>query len=168
MDSIELYRQLLGVTTPWSVERVEMDVPHLRVDVYLEHASGARFMCPECGVELSVYDHTDERTWRHLDSCHFQTLLHARPPRVQCPAHGVRQARLPWAEPNSRFTLLFERLAIDVLTETDVSGAARLLRLSWDEAWHLMDRAVARGLAQRPVTVPAHLGVDEKAAGRGQ
>src|SRR5213594_437318 len=83
MDSIELYRQLLGVTTPWSVERVEMDVPHLRVDVYLEHASGARFMCPECGVELSVYDHTDERTWRHLDSCHFQTLLHARPPRVQ-------------------------------------------------------------------------------------
>jgi hypothetical protein len=26
MDSIELYRQLLGVTTPWTVERVEMDV----------------------------------------------------------------------------------------------------------------------------------------------
>jgi hypothetical protein len=35
MDSIELYRQLLGVTTPWAVECVEMEVPHLRVDVYL-------------------------------------------------------------------------------------------------------------------------------------
>jgi len=54
-----------------------------------------------------------------------------------------------------------------VLTETDVSGAARLLRLSWDEAWLLMDHAVARGLAARPVTVPTHVGVDEKAAGRG-
>jgi len=86
---------------------------------------------------------------------------------VDCPDHGVRQARLPWAEPNTRFTVLFERLAIDVLTETDVSGAARLLRLSWDEAWLLMDHAVARGLAARPLAVPTHVGVDEKAAGRG-
>ncbi len=126
MDSIELYRQLLGVTTPWTVERVEMDVPRLRVDVYLGHANGARFTCPECDVELSVYDHADERTWRHLDSCHFQTLLHARPPRVQCPAHGVRQARLPWAEPGGRFTNLFEALAIDVLLATDVKNAATI------------------------------------------
>ena len=31
-----------------------------------------------------------------------------------------------------------------------------------------MDRAVARGLTARPLTAPAHVGVDEKAAGRGQ
>jgi transposase len=36
------------------------------------------------------------------------------------------------------------------------------------EAWHLMDRAVARGLARKPRVVPARIGVDEKAAGRGQ
>ena len=35
MDSTELYRQLLGVTTPWTVQRVDMDVAHLRVDVHL-------------------------------------------------------------------------------------------------------------------------------------
>jgi len=28
---------------------------------------------------------------------------------------GVDQVALPWAEPNSRFTAVFERLAIDVL-----------------------------------------------------
>jgi transposase len=33
---------------------------------------------------------------------------------VKCPDHGVRQARLPWAEPGRRFTLLFEALSIDV------------------------------------------------------
>jgi len=38
--------------------------------------------------------------------------------------------------------VLFERLAIDALIETGVSGAARLLRLNWDEAWLLMDHAV--------------------------
>jgi len=96
------------------------------------------------------------------------TFLHASPPRVACPEHGVRQARLPWAEPHSRFTMLFERLAIDVLAACDVASAAGLLRISWDEAWHLMDRAVARGLAARPLAAPAHVGVDEKAAGKGQ
>jgi hypothetical protein len=45
----------------------------------------------------------------------------------------VAKVRLAWAEPMSRFTALFERLATDVLTECDVLGAARLLRLSWDE-----------------------------------
>ncbi|MQA93011.1 MAG: ISL3 family transposase, partial [Gemmatimonas sp.] len=118
--------------------------------------------------ELSVYDHADERAWRHLDSCAFLTYLHACLPRVDCPEHGVRQVRLPWAEPHARFTTLFERLAIDVLTACDVAAAAGLLRVSWDEAWHLMDRAAARGLAAKPLATPAHVGVDEKAAGKGQ
>src|ERR1035438_235738 len=74
-----------------------------------------------------TYDHVEERAWRHLDSCGFSTHLHARPPRVECPEHGVRQVTLPWAEPMSRFTILFERLAIDVLKECDLEGAARLL-----------------------------------------
>ena len=35
------------------------------------------------------------------------------------------KVRLPWAEGRSRFPALFERLAIDVLRECDVSGPAR-------------------------------------------
>lgn len=47
-----------------------------------------------------------------------------------------------------------------------MAATAGLLRLSWDEAWHLMDRAVVRGLAIKPLAAPVHVGVDEKAAGR--
>ena len=119
-------------------------------------------------VELPTYDLTDEREWRHLDTCQFQTFLHARPPRVSCLEHGVLRVRLPWAEPMSRFTSLFERLAVDMLSSCDVTNASWLLHTSWDETWHLMERAVARGQARKPVGVPPHLGVDEKAAGRGQ
>jgi transposase len=68
----------------------------------------------------------------------------------------------------ARFTVLFERLAIDVLKECDVEGACRVLRLSWDEGWGIAERAVARGLLRRGVVAPSHMGVDEKAAGRGQ
>ena len=135
--------------------------------MWVGHPRGTRFGCPECDLALPTYDHTDEREWRHLDTCQFFTYVHARPPRVDCPAHGVHQVRLPWAEPMSRFTTLFERLAIDVLKECDVLGACRLLRCSWDEGWHLMQRAVTRGLLRRPTPAPAIIGVDEKSAGRG-
>ena len=92
MESKELYRCLLGVNEPWTVERVELDMERQRVDVHVGHAKGTRFACPECGRELAVYDHAGERTWRHLDSCQFLTYLHASPPQVSCPEHGVRQA----------------------------------------------------------------------------
>jgi transposase len=164
----DLYQALLGLTSPWTVSRVELDVAKQRVDVWAEHPRGERFACPECGTTLAIYDHAEERSWRHLDSCQFMTFLHARPPRVECPTHGVRQARLAWAEPHSRFTLLFERLAVEVLLAAGVTGATRVLRVSWDEAWHLMQRAVKRGLAAKGARVVKRIGVDEKAAGAGQ
>ena len=167
MESKELYRHLLGLVEPWTVERVELDMAKMHVEVYAAHASGARFACPECGTELAVYDHLAERVWRHLDSCQFLTFLHARPPRVSCPQHGVRQVRLPWADAGSRFTHLFEVLAIDVLLAANVKRAAEILRISWDEAWHLMERAVLRGRAAKGSALPRHLGVDEKAIAKG-
>lgn len=168
MRDVELYRDLLGLEPPWVVGQVELRVEDGRVDVWAQHASGRPWPCPECGRELGLHDHSEERAWRHLDSCQFMTFVHARPPRVRCPDHGVRQVKLPWAEPHSRFTALFERLAIDVLRETDVLGAGRILRLSWDEAWHIMERAVARGQLAKPARVTPYIGVDEKAVASGQ
>ena len=167
MDSVELYRQLLGLTAPWMVERVELDVARQHVEVHVGHATGQRFACPECGQELSVYDHQAERVWRHLDSCQFLTYLHARPPRVSCPEHGVRQVALPWAQAGSRFTNLFEALAVDVLLAANVKRAAAILRITWDEAWHLMERAVMRGRAAKGGAMPQQIGVDEKAIAKG-
>lgn len=167
MDSTELYSQLLGVAAPWTVQRVAMDVHGLSVDIYLEHAKSVRFACPTCGQMCAVYDHLAERRWRHLDSCHFRTVLHAQPPRVQCPDHGVRQIALPWAEGNARFTRMFESLAIDVLLATDVFNAASILSITWDEAWHIMERAVMRGRAAKGKRVPLLLGVDEKSVAHG-
>ena len=167
MDSVELYRQLLGLTTPWTVERVDLDMAKQHVEVHVGHPAGQRFACPECGRELGVYDHLAERVWRHLDSCQFLTYLHARPPRVSCPEHGVHQVTLPWAQAGSRFTNLFEALAIDVLRAANVKRAAGILRITWDEAWHLMERAVLRGRAAKGAAVAKRIGIDEKAIAKG-
>lgn len=167
MRDVDLYRQLLGIEKPWTVDRVELDVKGQRVEVWAKHSKPKTWPCPECGQSCGLHDHDEERTWRHLDSCAFQTHLHARVPRVKCPDHGVRQVRVSWAEPKSRFTMLFERLAIDILLETSITGAGKILGLSWDEAHHLMERAVERGLARRSPVVPNELGVDEKALAKG-
>jgi transposase len=167
MDSVELYRQLLGLTAPWTVERVELDMAKQHVEVHVGHPAGQHFACPECGRELGVYDHLAERVWRHLDSCQFRTYLHARAPRVSCPEHGVHQVTLPWAQAGSRFTNLFEALAIEVLLAANVKKAAQILRITWDEAWHLMERAVLRGRGAKGDDVPRRIGIDEKAIAKG-
>ena len=166
MRDTELYRHLLGLVEPWTVERVELDIKRQRVDVWAKHPEGIRFPCPECGTLYGVRDHV-ERIWRHLDSCQFQTFLHCRVPRVACPRHQVKQIRVPWAAPGAQFTALFERLAIDLLQECSVSGAARILRISWDEAWGIKERAVARGQARKAPTTLRRIGIDEKAFKRG-
>src|SRR5438034_4915543 len=103
MRDVELYRYLLGLEEPWTVRSVELKVAERRVDVWAGHAEGVRWPCPECGTELGLYDHADERVWRHLDSCQFLTYLHAQPPRVQCPRHGVRLS------PNMRKCAILDR-----------------------------------------------------------
>jgi transposase len=168
MHDTELYRHLLGLEAPWSVARVEVAVKDQKINVWAQHAPDARWACPKCKTELALYDHAEERSWRHLDSCQFQTFLLARIPRVECPTHGVLQVAVSWAEARSRFTVLFERFAIDVLRETSVTGATKLLRVSWDEAWGLMRRAVERGQARKGRRVIARIGVDEKSVAKGQ
>lgn len=83
------------------------------------------------------------------------------------PEHGARAVKLPWAEPSSRFTALFERLAIDWLKAASQKAVAGQLRLSWDEVHAIQERAVERGLMRRQAESIERLGVDEKSFAKG-
>lgn len=162
MRDTEFYKELLGLRDPWRVTKVELDSAAGRVDVWIEDRSGVQWSCPECSTQASVYDHSEERVWRHLNTCQFGTYIHARLPRVRCPEHGVRQVSAPWAEHGSRFTVLYEDWVIDILKECDVTGATHLTGTSWYEAWSVMEKAVERGLSRKKSRVPDYLGIDEK------
>ncbi len=169
MQDKELYQYILGLQTPWSVAEVNLDMENEQIDVHVTHPEGSKFCCPQCDESLACYDHASERQWRHLDSCQFKTILHASVPRVKCPRHGVKQADVPWAEKGSRFTLLFERFAIDVLLATQtVTGAMRILRTRWDQTWNIIQRAVQRGKDRKQATPMPRIGIDEKAFAKGQ
>jgi transposase len=108
MDDRTLPQTILGLQTPWDVERTELRTEPPEIDVWVGAVPGTTFTCPKCGQASFIYDHV-ERRWRHLDTCPFRTLLCARIPRVACATHGVTTVVVPWAEAGSRFTLLFER-----------------------------------------------------------
>jgi transposase len=46
-----------------------------------------------------------------------------------------------WAEENRDLRPFLNVLAIMVLKETNIEGRGRILRISWDEAWHILERA---------------------------
>jgi transposase len=165
MQDLQLYQQILGLVTPWKVQAVELKVKEQEVLVRVA-CEPTVWGCPQCQQRMHIHDY-QERRWRHLDSCQFKTILIAQVPRVDCPEHGTQLVQVPWAEKHSRFTQLFERLAIDVLLECSISGACDVLGISWDEADGIKQRAVQRGLARKAARPMPQLGVDEKAAGRG-
>ncbi len=84
------YAQLLGIGSPWEVKTVELKLAERKVEIELGWQWGAAAKCPECGRECSIHDCAPERTWRHLDTMQFTTLIRARTPRANCPDHGVK------------------------------------------------------------------------------
>ncbi|NVB39823.1 ISL3 family transposase [Pseudenhygromyxa sp. WMMC2535] len=160
MQSEQLYAQILGVHAPWQVAHVDLDMAKKQVVVHVELDPDESAVCPECGAACPRHD-TKKRSWRHLDTCQMRTLLTAQVPRASCKEHGVRRMKVPWAEPGSRFTALFEALVIDWLETAPTSKVAERLGLGWWAVDGIMQRAVDRGLAARPRRLPRRLGVDE-------
>jgi transposase len=163
----EHYRLLLGLDAAWQVDAVNLALEDRKVEIDVLHRGGT-LACPECGGPSPQADLAPQREWRHLDTMQFQTIVRARVPRAKCPQCGVKTIAAPWAGKHSRFTLLFEALAVEVLTAcANVKRAAALLGLDWQTAHAIMQRAVERGLARRSVDQLQNVGLDEKSFGSG-
>ena len=162
------YALLLGIGSPWEVKTVELKLAEKKVEIELSWQWGSDAMCPECGQACSLHDSAPERTWRHLDTMQFITVIRARTPRANCPEHGVKTMTVPWAAPQGRFTLHFERFAVEVLLAcANVQAGCELLGIGWETGHEIMKRAVERGLERRQLDQLKHLGLDEKSFKRG-
>ncbi len=94
-------------------------------DIYPDFPRGSAFPCAVCGDEGKAYD-TETLTWRHLNFFQHQAYLHARTPRVQCSRCGVHRIAVPWARPDSGFTLLFEAFILQLAKAMPLLAIARL------------------------------------------
>src|SRR5258708_20914282 len=77
--------------------------------------------------------------------------------------------RVPWAEDRRRCTSMFEAFSIRVLLgSASLEAGCQLLRISWDQAQQIRERAVKRGLARRQIEALRYVGLDEKSFAHGQ
>lgn len=161
MRDTDLFSSLLGLNDSWEVTSVEFEPEKSRVEIRVSHVGV--LSCPVCGAACSLYDQSDERSWRHLDTMRNATFVIARIPRSKCPTHGVKQIDVPWASRKSRFTYGMEEWVIEVLQLTKSQArTGRMLCLSANQVHDIMHRAVKRGLERRKLDVIPHLGIDEK------
>lgn len=163
----EFYAQSLELRSPWKVVDVIIDGEAKQVRIRVECARGEVWGDPETNERAEIKD-WEERTWRHLDTCQFETIITAKVPRLLLKSGRTLTAGVPWAASRGRFTLSFEAHVIALLEQCrTVRGAARLARISEDLADGVMRRAVERGLLRRQLQPPTLLGFDEKAIRKG-
>lgn len=166
MDELSLYEKILNLSKPWFVEGVSFDEQTETVTVHVAVDSEEKHRCSKCNAVSPGYD-SRKRTWRHLDTCQYKTLVTAYVPRVECAKHGCVTVDVPWAEERSRFTLLFESEVINRLQSASVLAICKQLRMSWNSVDGIMRRAVARGQSRMSRVMPTHICVDEVAIKKG-
>ena len=168
MKDTQLYEQLLGLSKPWSVERVEVELQSNRITVHVQCDRGVVWGDPESGCDRAHVHGWVEREWRHLDTCQFETRIKAEVPRLKYKSGRVEDAAVPWAERYSRITLLMEAFVVRLLqAAANVSRVASLIKLDWHTVNAVVARAVQRGLVRRAEEPVRKLGLDEKSFASG-
>jgi len=167
MRDTDLFRMALGIEPPWLVKRSEFDAAAKRLDIHLDFARGSRFACPECGVAgCPAYD-SEDKVWRHLNFFQHEAYLHARVPRVTCKGCGIKQLSVPWARPDSGFTLLFEALIMAMVQAMPVAVVARMVD-AWDtRLWRVVHHYVEASRDRVDHSAVTSVAVDETASRRG-
>ena len=167
MRDVDLFQLALGLVPPWMVKAAKFDVAKKRLDIEIDFARGGRFPCPHCAkADCPVHD-TSMQQWRHLDFFQHQAFLHARVARITCPDCGVKQIAVPWARPGSGFTLLFEALAMTLVTHMPVAAVARLVGEHDTRLWRMIIHYVEAALARLDLADLRRVCIDETAAKRG-
>jgi transposase len=70
----DLYQKILGISAPWRVANVDLDMPGRQVVVRLEYDPISVLACPTCGEPCSGYVKRS-RSWRHMDTCQYKTIV---------------------------------------------------------------------------------------------
>src|SRR4051794_37718849 len=167
MRDTSLLQLALGLVPPWAVIRSEFDAEARQLDIHIDFAAGSRFACPCCGAaDCPAYD-TEQMSWRHLDFFQHQAFLYARVPRVHCTRCGIKTLSVPWARPDSGFTLLFEALVMSLVSAMPVNAVARLVGEHDTRLWRVIHHYVDRARAKADLSTVRRVAIDETAARRG-
>lgn len=120
MDLSNFFEQLLGLSDPYKIVKINRKAATEKevesVHIYIELSKDYR---PVNASSVKGIRHDVEaRTWRHLDLFQYTCYIHCEVPKFKYgkgKGSYVETLIVPWARPNSGFTLLFEQLVMGFL-----------------------------------------------------
>nr|WP_307720077.1 helix-turn-helix domain-containing protein [Paenibacillus ehimensis] len=98
----------------------------------------------------------ENRTWRHLDFWQYQTILHARLPRIHCRhCDKIATVKVNWAREHASFSWLFEAHVMALMTEMPVAAVARKVGEHDTRLWRIFHYYVERAMKEMDMTKSA-------------
>ena len=135
--------------TPWRATDIRFDPQARRLNIDRNVPPSSHLAHSDTGQPSPVHD-TLQRTWRHLNFFQFECDVNAFVPRVGGgpDGGGVKQVQVPWARPQSGFTLLMESLLVlCARTGMTVAELGRMLGEHAQRCWNVLLHHVERAHA---------------------
>lgn len=165
-NQTDLFQLALGLQEPWQVADVVFSEEEGRLDIYLAYDEDSKFKSTCCNQLSSIYDAND-RTWRHLNFFQYETYLHVNLPRVKCKCGKVKNISVPWARPNSGFTLLFEAFAMELVQAMPLSTAGDIVNEYDNRLMRIVKHYVGQARKKVDMSSVETIGVDETSKAKG-
>ena len=126
--------------------------------------------CPKCGKQCQGYDSTRKlRRWRSLDLGSVRVYKEAVAPRVNCPAHGVLVAKVPWARHDSDYTYDFETAVTWLSLHATAQDVSEYFRIKWHTVGSIAQRVQKSLKKEAPSRFDnlEEIGIDETSYKKG-
>ena len=169
MKTTEIFTQALNLQDPWYVEDVTFEQAgsdKQKLVITINFKKGWRFAVTG-GEAQTAYD-TEERTWRHLNFFEHECYIKARVPRVKTGDRQIAMVDVPWARPNSGFTMLFEAYSMLLIEkEMPVSDVAETMSVTAPRIWRVFTHQVNKAVGGLGLSDLVRVGVAETSYRKG-
>lgn len=124
--------------------------------------------CSRCGSRAVKQKGTVRRTWMTLPIGLRPTLVQWYIPRLRCLDCGVvRQAGVPFADPDQRYTRGFARYVLELCRHMSMWDVAHHLGISWHTVKQILKRYLQRQFSCPSLKALQRIAIDEISIGRG-
>ncbi len=166
MNSKEIFSIALGLEHPWYISSITFDKENSQLDIHLSFERGHKFESMD--GELYTAHDTVERKWQHLNFFQHHCYLHAKVPRVKQSDGKIKTQPVPWARPQSGFTLLFEAFSMLLIeNEMPINKAAEVLSVYPKRLWTIFNYWISLAHTSDEIGELKQVGFDETSTKKG-
>lgn len=170
MTQEELFSAAIGITKPWSITSISLDVEKGELNISVDFARGSLFeyIDPETGEAShhKAYD-TATKRWRHMNFFQYRCYLNARIPRIKLGNGKVKQVKAPWEGNTSGFTMLFEALILQLSKVLPIHQVSQVIGSYDSKIWGILESYTEKARGQSDYSQVEDVGIDETSSRRG-